>query len=222
MAAKGRDTKAHVLIVSPSAVRRAGLEAVVRENPSMTVAGCVSSLTALPREVQHLQPDIVLLDLEKADSASLEAIPGTVNGNQRPALVALVEAPTKDWTVAALRSGFKAVLPREATPDEIASAFRAVAAGLVVLHPRAAGSLAERLAASQMDPAPALVEELTPREVEVLRLLADGSGNKEIASHLGISEHTVKFHISSILGKLGVSTRTEAVTTGIRRGLIPL
>ncbi len=73
-----------------------------------------------------------------------------------------------------------------------------------------------------MYPAPALVEDLTLREVEVLRLLADGSGNKEIASHLGISEHTVKFHISSILGKLGVSTRTEAVTTGIRRGLISL
>jgi NarL family two-component system response regulator YdfI len=221
MAAKGRDTKAHVLIVSPSAVRRAGLEAVVQENPSMTVAGCISSLTALPREVQHLQ-HVVLLDLEKADSSPMQAILGMVNGNRGPALVALVEAPTKDWTVAALRSGLKAVLPREATPDEIASAFRAVAAGFIVLDPRVAGSLAAQSSAPPMDPEPVLVEELTPREVEVLRLLADGSGNKEIASHLGISEHTVKFHISSILGKLGVSTRTEAVTTGIRRGLIPL
>jgi DNA-binding NarL/FixJ family response regulator len=222
MVAKGRDTKAHVMIVSPSAVRRAGLEALVRENTSTVVAGSVSAFAMLPQRVQQLQPDVVLLDMETADGSPLQTIHAARNGNQGPAFVALVEEPTKDWTVAALRSGFKAVLPRDATADEIASALRAVALGLVVLHPRVVRSLAEHLAASPMDPLSDLVEELTPREGEVLRLLADGSGNKEIASHLGISEHTVKFHISSILGKLGVATRTEAVTTGIRRGLIPL
>jgi DNA-binding NarL/FixJ family response regulator len=176
----------------------------------------------LPQRVQQLQPDVVLLDMETADGFPMQIMHAARNGNQHPAFVALVEVPTKDWIVAALRSGFKAILRRDATQEEISSAFRAVALGLVVLHPRAAGSLAEHLAAAPIDPVPDLVEDPTPREVEILRLLADGSGNKEIASHLGISEHTVKFHISSVLGKLGVATRTEAVTTGIRRGLISL
>jgi two-component system, NarL family, response regulator YdfI len=209
MAAKSQDAKVQVMIVSPSAVRRAGLETLVRESPAAALAGSVSALAILPRRVQQSQPDVVLLDVETADGFSLQTIRAAKNGNERPAFVALVEAPTKDWTIAALQAGFKAVLPRDATPDEITSAFRAVTSGLTVLHPRAARS-------------PELVEELTPREIEVLRLLADGLGNKEIASRLGISEHTVKFHISSILGKLVVATRTEAVTTGIRRGLIPL
>jgi two-component system, NarL family, response regulator YdfI len=222
MAAKARGTKTQVMIVSPSAVRRAGLEELVRENPSTAVAGSVSTFAMLPQRVQQLQPDIVLFDLEAAKGFPSLNIHAATNGSQSPAFIALVEAPTKDWTIAALRAGFKAVLPRDATPDEIASAFRAVASGFVVLHPRAARALAEHPAAAPMDPMLDLVEELTPREVEVLRLLADGLGNKEIASHLGISEHTVKFHVGSILGKLGVTTRTEAVTTGIRRGLIPL
>ena len=222
MVAKDGDTKAHVMIVSPSAVRRAGLEALVRENPSAALAGSVSTFAILLQQVQRLHPDVVLLDMETLDGFPMQSIHAARNGKGEPAFIALVESPTKDWTIVALRSGFKAVLPRDATADEIASAFRAVVLGLVVLHPRAVRSLAEHLVASPMDPLSDLVEELTPREVEVLRLLADGSGNKEIASHLGISEHTVKFHISSILGKLGVATRTEAVTMGIRRGLIPL
>lgn len=222
MPARSRETKVRVMIVSPSAARRAGLEGLVRENPSAAVAGSVSTFAMLPQGVHQFRPDVVLLDVETADGFSMQSIHAARNGNQRPAFVVLVEAPTKDWTIAALRSGFEAVLPRDATSDEIASAFRAVASGLTVLHPRAVRSLVEHLAVPLTTPVPELVEELTPREVEVLRLLADGLGNKEIASRLGISEHTVKFHISSILGKLDVATRTEAVTTGIRRGLIPL
>jgi len=210
------------MIVSPSAVRRASLEALVRENSSVALAGSVSALAMLPQGVHERQPDIVLLDVETADGFPMQSIYPARNGNPHPTFVALVEETAKDWIGAALRAGFKAVLPRGATPDEIASAFRAVASGLIVLHPRAARSLAEHSAAPLTTPVAELVEELTPREIEVLRLLADGLGNKEIASHLGISEHTVKFHISSILGKLGAATRTEAVMTGIRRGLIPL
>jgi DNA-binding NarL/FixJ family response regulator len=222
MPAKSRDAKVQVMIVSPSAVRRAGLETLVRESPSAVLAGSVSTFAMLPKHVQQSHPDVVLFDIEKADGFPMQTIRAAMNGNERPAFVALVEAPTKDWTTTALQAGFKAVLPRDATPEEIASTLRAVASGLTVLHPRAARSLVEQRTASPMTQAPEFVEELTPREVEVLRLLADGLGNKEIASQLGVSGHTVKFHISSILGKLGVATRTEAVTTGIRRGLIPL
>ena len=104
----------------------------------------------------------------------------------------------------------RGVLPRDASPAQVLAAIDAVAAGLVVSHPEAAPI------------GPDGPEPLSPREVEVLRMLADGAPNKTIAWKLGISEHTVKFHVASIMAKLNAGSRTEAVTTGIRRGLILL
>jgi two-component system, NarL family, response regulator YdfI len=124
-----------------------------------------------------------------------------------------------------LRSGVSAVLPNTATGEEIIAAVEAALAGLVVLPREALEVLAETSAMPEAntdavgDHEP-LTETLTPRERQILDLLAEGLGNKEIAWQLQISEHTVKFHVSSILGKLGASTRTEAVTQGLRRGLI--
>ena len=113
------------------------------------------------------------------------------------------------------------MLAAEASPNEIEAAILASAAGLVTLDPEIAGQIAEYLPQDVRDNGESF-EDLTPREIEVLRLLARGFGNKEIAARLGISEHTAKFHISSIIGKLDVSSRTEAVTQGLRRGLILL
>ncbi len=113
----------------------------------------------------------------------------------------------------------RAILSRESDPDDVLSAIYTAYDGL-------ARPIAESLAAVYSDQSPEvedeLSEEITSRETEVLRMLAEGLVNKEIAARLGISEHTVKFHISSILDKLDASTRTEAVTLGIRRGLIPI
>jgi DNA-binding NarL/FixJ family response regulator len=106
-----------------------------------------------------------------------------------------------------VRAPIRAILPRDVSPAELTAAIQAVAAGLIVVHP---GSLH-----GATDTGP-----LTPREIEILRMLAEGLPNKSIAWKLEISEHTVKFHVASILGKLGASSRTEAVTLGLRRGLI--
>ena len=111
------------------------------------------------------------------------------------------------------------MLDRDATRDEIVAAVQAAAAGLVALEPRDAAAL---MGGAARAPAQSPVEPLTPREIEVLRMLAEGEGNKAIAFKLGISEHTVKFHVASILAKLHASSRTEAVTIGVRRGLILL
>jgi len=122
-----------------------------------------------------------------------------------------------------LPAGVRAVLPRNITSTEIAAAIEAVAAGLYVFHPADIDSI-PALRPPQSDTVPELgeplVEHLTPREIEVLQLLSAGLGNKEIAARLNISEHTAKFHVASILGKLGAATRTEAVTLGIRHGLV--
>jgi DNA-binding NarL/FixJ family response regulator len=117
------------------------------------------------------------------------------------------------------------VLPREATPEEITASLTAVAGGLVVLDRRVAGEL---LAAGERIPAPVteapetVGEPLTARELDVLQLLAQGLPNKIIANRLRISEHTAKFHVSSIMTKLGAASRTEAVTLAARRGLLIL
>jgi DNA-binding NarL/FixJ family response regulator len=114
----------------------------------------------------------------------------------------------------------RAHLPADATASEVLAAVAAVGQGLVVLTQ----TQAERLlpARPQRQELPRLIEALTPREVEVLRLMGDGLVNREIAGRLGISEHTAKFHVASILGKLQASSRTDAVAQGMRRGLIPI
>ena len=139
-----------------------------------------------------------------------------------PAIVVLAEDLQVDWTEA-LRLGIRAVLPRSATAEEILHTVMTAAAGLVVLHQDIVDALLSVLPSigrAVDDVAP--IQALTSREIEVLGMLAEGLGNKAIARRLGISEHTVKFHVSSIFTKLNASSRTEAVTLGARQGLIML
>jgi len=135
-------------------------------------------------------------------------------------VVLLVRNPAAEAVAEALRGGVKAVLPSGLAGQEIVAAIEAAAVGLVVLDAIGAEALLRGPVAISSGGSEALVEVLTPRELEVLQLLAAGLGNKEIASRLKISEHTVKFHVASIMGKLGAASRTEAVTLGIRHGLI--
>jgi len=166
---------------------------------------------------EELQPDVVLLESPADESVSLaiESSDGSVDA----ALIILTDDTKKFLTKSALRSGVRAILPREVKPEEIFAAIRACSSGLVVLHRDALDSLLPVDAESQpeLDSSDQI---LTPREIAVLRMIADGLGNKEIASKLKISDHTVKFHISSIFAKLGAANRAEAVTLGIRLGVI--
>jgi DNA-binding NarL/FixJ family response regulator len=132
------------------------------------------------------------------------------------AIVLLGEAT---WTIDALRLGVRAMLPPDASGAEILAAIQAAAAGMAAIDP---GDLESLIAATTPQPAAEPATALTARELEVLRMLADGAANKTIAWKLGISEHTVKFHVAQILAKLNAGTRTEAVTLGIRQGLILL
>ena len=137
-------------------------------------------------------------------------------------IILLVDNPVRRMSDG-LPAAVRAVLPRNVTSTEIVAAIEAVAAGLYVFHPSDVDSI-PTLRPAPGEPAPELgeplLEPLTPREIEVLQLLSAGLGNKEIAARLNISEHTAKFHVASIMGKLGAATRTEAVTLGIRHGLV--
>ena len=179
----------------------------------------------------HGEPDSEYFSSSPWDSDSGGSNPGGPNASEWNVggwngagvpIILLVDNPART-TSAALPAGVRAVLPRNVTSAEIAAAIEAVAAGLYVFHPSDIDSIpALRPPTSEHAPelGEPLIEHLTPREIEVLQLLSAGLGNKEIGSRLNISEHTAKFHVASIMGKLGAATRTEAVTLGIRHGLV--
>ena len=198
-----------VLVLSPSPVARAGLESLLRNSAGVIeVVGSAASWS----EYSGQDPDVILADWENGDELSSEIS----DGAPEAALVVMADDPGLPGIAEALRSGVRAVLSRHAGASQIVAAIEAAAAGFVVLQP---GDLDGLL----INPQPAsLAEPLTPREVEVLGMLAEGQSNKGIAHRLGICEHTVKFHVTSIMGKLSAGSRTEAVTQGIRQGLIML
>jgi len=203
-----------LLIAAPSAVARAGLESMGAQRAGIEVVGA-SGLAGLSAAIDRHQPDVVLAALETHHDEPPEDLIALAARDGAPAIVVLAPDLESSWTGDALRSGIRAVLPGDLGPREILAAVEAAAAGLIVLHPQDIPALvAERtLPAAQ-------AQALTPREAQVLAMLAEGHGNKTIAWKLGISEHTAKFHVASILSKLNAGTRTEAVTLGIRRGLI--
>ncbi len=204
-----------VLIGASSEVVRAGLESLLATVPTFKIVGSFPIGAALA-QFEELQPDVLLLDLESPEDESMSL---AMESEISP-LVVLTDNTENSLVVEALGSGTRAILPRDATSEEIVAAIQATATGLVVLHPHVLRSmLSPILPGEESEPLPS-DQTLTPREIEVLRMVAEGLGNKEIASRLGISDHTVKFHISSIFAKLGASSRTEAVTVGIRQGLI--
>jgi NarL family two-component system response regulator YdfI len=211
------DKPAKVLLATRSPIRQAGLEKVLREAGGFKAVGVCSSLASLEQRAQQLVPDFIVVDWD-AQSDAGELMDALRQVAAHVSTVVLADHPALGLTAAMLATGVRGVIQRDSSYDELALALRGAAEGMTVLGTEAAKSLAERLPQGG-DPLIA-TEELTNRELEVLELLAEGGGNREIGARLGISEHTVKFHISSILGKLSASNRTEAVAHGIRRGLI--
>ena len=159
--------------------------------------------------------DVIVIDTDSIRDLLLEPTSDAV-------IVLLTEVTEPRSISRLLRSRVRAILSRESDPDEVLSGIYASYDGLVLLSTPAAESLAAVYGDQPVEGEAEFSEEITSRETDVLRMLAQGLVNKDIAARLGISEHTVKFHISSILDKLGASTRTEAVTMGIRHGLIPI
>jgi two-component system nitrate/nitrite response regulator NarL len=198
-----------VLIVGEDPLARSGLAILLSTEPGVAVAGQSAPGAEAETAAASLQAEAVLWDLgvsPKETPNGFGALPGVV------ALVA-----DEDLAAEALAAGARGVLLRDAGAPRIAAALRAAVHDLVVLD--------EELAAALLRPQPAateLVEPLTARELEVLQLLSEGLSNKEIGSRLGISESTAKFHVNSIVGKLGAHGRTDAAVRAARLGLILL
>jgi len=209
-----------VFIVAASPLIRAGLQSMLADS-RVDIAGSAVDFETISGQLVDVEPDVVLAEIgADAHEDLLNALEDAEIAREY-AVVVLSEQPRADLLSKALRAGARAVLPREVTPEQLRAALEAAVAGLVVVHPSEVNFVLPAPAAVS-SPARELPEPLTPREREVLQMISAGLGNKEIAGRLSISEHTVKFHVASILGKLGASTRTEAVSIGIRHGLVLL
>lgn len=207
-----------ILIVARNIVARAGLAALLESRSDCDVIGRSMGGDTLLTDLRVYEPDVVLLDLGWTPTNAMEDVL-TLSDSAVPALVLLPE-DTEASNIAALLNptGAYGLLLRENDADTLAVALAGVAAGLLVIDPALSAGLMQRSAALT----PQLDEPLTARENEVLQLLAQGLTNKAIGQQLGITDHTVKFHVNAIMTKLSAQSRTEAVVRATRAGLIIL
>ena len=216
-------TDLRILVIADDPLARAGLATLLAEQPGCAVIGRASGGDDLPALVDIYRPDVLVWALGWRPDAAVERLSELVEST--PSIAILL--PDESRVVEIWSAGVRAILRRDADPAQIAAALPALVQGLSVVDGAFAAALVRP--AGLVTPKSGddrgvepLAEELTPRELVVLRLVAEGLPNKTIATQLGISEHTVKFHINAILGKLGVASRTEAVVRATRRGLILL
>jgi NarL family two-component system response regulator YdfI len=207
-----------VFVIAATGQAREKLEDLL-DSSGAEIVGWAEDLQGADEEVAE-EAEVILVDAatEPLDEL-LESL--QEHGMLREMRVVLLTEQAPPLLVnQAVRSGVRGILPREVGAQPLAMALEAVVQGLVVIHP--SELQVERAARRTESSSVQAVEALTARERDVLEMLSRGLGNKAIAARLKISEHTVKFHVASILGKLGASTRTEAVSLALRRGLILL
>ena len=201
-----------VLIVEDHHVVRQGLVALLNVVDGLEVVGeAADGAEAITQFRKHL-PDITLIDLRLPRMSGVDVIQRIRMEMPNARLIVLTTYDGDEDIYRALQAGARAYLLKGMTSDELISTIRAVHAGKSHIPPAIAEKLAERMG----------TESLTPREFDVLEQIVNGKSNKEIGTELDISEATVKTHINSLLGKLGVTDRTQAATAAIQRGIVPL
>jgi DNA-binding NarL/FixJ family response regulator len=203
-----------VLVVDDHPVVREGLEAILEDDPEFQVAGSVGSAEDAIAAAARSSPDVILLDLELPGMSGVDAIPKIAEGAPDARVIILTAYDTEDRVLGAIRAGARGYLLKGASAEEIARGIRAVHAGESFLDPRVAAKVLTQMRTPRRSTV------LSARERAVLRLVADGRSTKQIADTLGISERTVKFHVRSIMNKLGAETRAQAVAKAGRRGLL--
>ncbi|HZO73326.1 MAG TPA: response regulator transcription factor [Ktedonobacteraceae bacterium] len=217
-----------ILLADDHPIVREGLRNLLETQPDFEViAECANGEEAV-RKVTQLHPDVLLLDLEMPVMDGVETIRRLHQQPGMPRIIVFTAFDDDERIIHAIQAGANGYLLKDAPREEIFKAIHVAMSGGSLLQPVVASKLLHHVGQQQQrnipirGSMPMQVEELTERELEVLRLLAQGMPNKEIATHLIISERTAKFHVSSIMGKLGATNRTEAVSLAVQRGLITL
>ena len=205
-----------VLVVDDHPVVRQGLVAILRWEKDLELVGdAADGLEAVQMILQH-HPDVVLLDLRLPHLSGIEVMKQVRSRGLQTRFLVLTTYDTDEYIAPALAAGAQGYLLKDAEPDELSRAIRSLMRGGAALEPKVAARLLGQF--SDEDPR----EELSARELKVLKLLATGGSNKAIGLQLGLSENTVKTHISHIFAKLDVQSRAEAVSRAMQRGLIPV
>ena len=205
-----------VLIADDHAVVRQGLRTFLELQDAIEVVGEAADGEAAVAETERLKPDIALMDLVMPRLAGDEAIRRIAAVSPATRVVVLTSFAEDDKLFPAVRAGAAGYLLKDVQPRELVGAIRAADAGETILHPTVAARLLDEVA-GRANTSPRTP--LTERELEVLALIATGMANKLIALELGVAERTVKTHVSNILGKLGLSDRTQAALWAVREGL---
>ncbi len=208
-----------VFIVDDHKVVRQGVRAFLDTQPDLVVVGEAESGAEAVEAVAEHAPDVVLMDLIMPGMDGVEATRQVKKVSPRTQVIVLTSYHQDEHIFPAIRAGALSYLLKDAEPDELASAIRKAAAGEAVLHPRVASRVVQELHGARQD-TPNPFTALSDRELEVLRLIADGLSNADIAASLIISEKTVKSHVSNILSKLHLADRTQAAVYAWREGVV--
>lgn len=209
-----------VLIVDDHAIVRKGIRALLATEPNIQIAGEAKDGREAVNEVERLQPDVILMDLVMPEVDGIEAI-RQITGRQPAArILVLTSFATDEKVFPAIKAGALGYLLKDSNPEELVQAIHQVYRGESSLHPTIARKLLQEL--SRPPQRPPTAEPLTEREMAVLRQIAHGLSNQEIADQLTISEATVRTHVSNILSKLHLASRTQAALYALREGLASL
>jgi DNA-binding NarL/FixJ family response regulator len=209
-----------ILVADDHPVVRDGLVAILGTQPDFEVIGEAGTGQEVIERVEALEPDVVLLDLEMPELDGVETLQRLRQANSAAQVIVFTAFDTDERILGAVQAGARGYLLKGAPREELFDAVRVVHQGGSLLQPVVASKLLRQV--SDQSRGTTEIEPLTPRELEVLHLLAQGLQNKEIATELVISQRTVKFHVSSIMGKLGAGNRTEAVALAAQQGLVEL
>lgn len=208
------DTKIRVLLVDDHGVVRQGIKLYLAADSQVEVIGEAKNGVEALAQVEALQPDVVIMDLLMPVMDGVTAIREIKARFQEVEIVAVTSVLEDNKVVDAIQAGAMGYLLKDANADELSEAIHAASRGEVRLHPEAAKRLVREVRTPDMR------ENLTARETEILRYLAQGHANKEIARNLDVEERTVKAHVSSILSKLNVNSRTQAALFALKEGLV--
>jgi len=208
-----------VIVCDDQATVRDGLVMLLKLEPDIEIVGIAEDGAEAVEMVADKRPDLVLMDLKMPIMNGVEATRQIVTKHPEVKVLVLTTYADDEWVFDAIQAGASGYLLKDTPREELIKAVRGTVAGKTYVDPSVAGRVLEQVSSRQTQPATLLTSKLTQREVEVLRLIAKGSSNADIADRLSLSDGTVRNHVSAILSKLGVSDRTQAAVIAIQHGL---